>query len=476
LPRESGGRRKLVILIALFLIIAMTLGYLAYLLKGLTGILGGGGGGSAHLSGCDWRGRINMSSSYIPGYDTVFAAMNISRLAPGDYNLTIILANEGGQIVDLTQQLAGGSNNTPKLTILFFDKYGDAERRNLAVSSASVRILPQNQVKYEFTLTGVGERVYTILYFHNLPLRLGAWLQDPAHLAGSCGEYVENPTRETVLYARWATLAEGLTVLEAILYSNASAPVEVAYTGAAANQTPTLFTAEIYDPYNYLVQRMASPPLANTTRYKIPPNGYQVLGVAAGQIWGEPAKLKLDFNMTIDGHAAEGYEGDYSKAGWTSHKPGMWVVKGYSRTLSNGLEYTMTYAYNGYILVIRDASITNPTDHTLLMPAKASLSPIRGIPLPALKIRVLTQNDTALDGGWTLLSMQGLHINKTEGEEENTVFYYELPPGASVPIRGVVTYKALYGEAGKLEITTPWGEIITLYFDDIYQPVETSSP
>lgn len=469
MPRDSGGRRKLVILIALFLIVAMTLGYLGYLIAGLTGLIGGGGG-EAKLSGCDWNARINMSSSYIPGYDSVFVAMNITELAPGDYNMTITLANEGGSMVDLTDELAGGANNTAKLTLLFFNEYGEVLRKNLAISSATVRILPQNQLSFEFSFSDVGDRVYALLYFHNLPLRLGMWLKDPTHLPGSCGENVENPTPKTILYSRWATLVQGLTVLEVMLYSNATAPVQVSYTGPTENTTPTLFKAEIYDPYNYQVQRMASPPLDNTTKFTVPSNGYVVIGVAAGQIWGEPDKLSIKYNMTVDGATVQGYDGKYSKAGWTEDKPGMWVVKGYSKTLSNGLEYTMTYAYNGYILVIRDAAITNPANHPILMPAKASLSPIKGVPLPALRILIKSANDTNVNGGYALLSVQGIHINKTEGEGDNTVFYYELSPGQDVPIGGVVTYKAPYDQVQKLEITTPWGETITLYFDEMYQP------
>ena len=413
--------------------------------------------GQAGLECREWT-PFSLNQTVIPGYPQISIDYYLDKVSNlGDYILKIVVQNKGNTTFNLDTILGPYQNTRGDMIIVVFNKYGFIDQKPLVVSQES-RLVGAGSIstiifKLHFSIT---DPVYSMLVIPKASVRLGAWMKSFDELRGVCSTHTEN-LGNAELVERWVTLVEGLTVFESYVDSHSGEAV-INITG----DDGSAYKAYIYDDRGVLVQLLESPRYS-TTSFSF--KGFMVLGVAAGQIRGEPYTIDVFNSITINGFNAQGFKGAYSTRTWPSVVPGKWVSGQYEIDLDNGLKLKLEFAYNGYIFVIREGDLYNPTDKNITFNTLIACSPTKEYPIPAIKI-----SSGSYLPSWLVLNVTYKIVKPTK-INGSIALEITLQPKHHIKSRGWAIVEAPYkkGETIPVYLTMPWCKKTQIDLSEFYK-------
>jgi hypothetical protein len=450
------NKRRLVILVFGAFLLAIIVGELAVFFfmgsRGHTNLTGAAG-----LECGEWS-PVSLNRSLIPGYPQIYMTYSLSKVSDlGDFVLKVIFQNNGKAPFNLDTLMGQNQNGMGDMVVVVFDKYGFIDQKPLVVREESRIVNPGSSSVVVFKLHfSITDPVYSMLVIPHSGVRLGSWMKDFDELEGVCDSKAQN-LGGAMFVERWVTLVEGLTVFESFLDSNGK-QVSVNITG----EDGLVYRASVYDDRGVLVQVLESPRYAKKIfRF----NGLMVLGVSAGQIRGEPYTIDVFNSLNINGVDVQGFRQAYSAKAWPDKVPGKWVAGQYKIDLDNGLKLTIEFAYNGYILVVREGDLYNPTKNNITFNSLITCSPTTEYPIPAIKF-----SSGSYYPSWLVLNVTS-KIVKPETINGSLALKITVGPGHHVKSRGWAIIEAPYkkGENIPVSVTLPWCKKVTVDLSQFYK-------
>jgi hypothetical protein len=448
------NRRKLLILTFGVFLLAIIIGELAVFF-----FMGSRNHTQSFTGGmnCEWS-PISLNETVFPEYPDVSVSYNLKEASSlGDFFLEIKFTNRGSNVFDLNNVLGGLPSGNGDMIIVVFDNSGFIDSKPLAVRSDSKILGPGKSSRILFKVHfDLSDPVYSILVFPNAGVRLSSWIIDPHNLKGVCDQFTEELSG-VKLVERWATLVEGLTVFEAYVDTQGGT-----ISIEAFGDSNTSYRATIYDNREAIIQIMSSP---NLPRRELNVTGFIVLGASAGQIRGEPYIIDVFNSMKINGIEVNGYKKLYSQKPWPTEIPGKWVTGQYKIDLDNGLVFKIEFAYNGYILVVRNSELLNPSKENRTFNVLLDCSPTKAYPVPAVKF-----SSPNYYPAWLALNISSRAATpvKING---SLALKITMPPGSTISGRGWAIIKAPYrkGASIPVTITMPWCEKTIVDLSSFYK-------
>ncbi|MCE4606198.1 MAG: hypothetical protein F7B59_02575 [Desulfurococcales archaeon] len=449
-------KRRVIVLVFGAFLLAIIIGELAVFFfmgsRGRTSLAGEKG-----LECGEWI-PASLDQTVIPDYPQISIKYYLTEVSNlGDYILKIVIRNSGKTAFNLDTILGPSEDTQGNMIIVVFDKTGFIDQKPLIVSQGSRTVDAESASTILFKLhLSITDPVYSMLVIPKVSVRLGAWMKDFSELRGVCGMHVES-LGGAKLVERWVTLVEGLTVFESYIDSNNREAV-VNVTG----NDESAYKASVYDDHGVLVQLLESPKYFETS---FGFNGLMVLGVAAGQIRGEPYTINVFNSFTVNGINAEGFKVKYSTKPWPNIVPGKWVSGRYKIDLNNGLTLKLEFAYNGYILVIRDGDLYNPTDKNITFNSLIPCSPTKEYPIPAIKISQGSRYPSWLVLNVTYKMVKPTRINGSIALEVT------LEPKQHINSRGWAIVEVPYkkGKPIPVYLTMPWCRETQIDLSEFYK-------
>ncbi|MCE4614565.1 MAG: hypothetical protein F7B60_03455 [Desulfurococcales archaeon] len=450
-------KRRFIVLVFGAFLLAIIIGELAvFFFMGSRGRTGGLTGQTGLECG-KWT-PPSLNQSVVPGYPQITVAYSLTKVSElGDFVLKVIFHNNGRAAFNLDTILGSYQNSKGDMIVVVFDKYGFIDQKPLIVRQESRIVASGLSSIIVFKLhLSVTDPVYSMLVIPRASIRLSAWMKNFNELRGVCGSNAEN-LDGAVLVERWVTLLEGLTVFESYIESNGE-QATINITG----DDGTVYRASIYDNRGVLIQLLESP-IYFEKSFSF--NGLLVLGVSAGQIRGEPYTIEVFNSFNTNGVQAQGYKKEYSTKPWPDTTPGKWVAGQYKIDLDNGLTLKIEFAYNGYILVIRDGDLYNPSNTNVTFKSLIPCSPTKEYPIPAIKF-----SSGNYYPSWLVLNVTSKMVKPVS---INNSLALEITIGSKYHIksRGWAIVEAPYKKGGKIPvyITMPWCKKVEIDLSEFYR-------
>ncbi len=460
MARGRINRTKLIVIVFGAFLLAIIIGEMAvFLFSNPSSRNGFSHKASGEGMKCGSWGIEELSETVFPSHPGMSISFKLVKVSIyGDYILRVKITNNYNTPVNLDDVLGKPSQRQGDMVFILFDRYGNIDRKTLVVREESRIIGARDSVTLDYKLQmSVTNPVYAVLVAPKASIRIGQWVEPRSSLSGVC-KAVSWKYNGVRVVERWATLVEGLTVMEAYVdASKASATVSI--TGSEGLS----YNAVIKDPSGETVQVLSSVNY-NTPTIKVE-RGILVLGVSAGQIRGEPSRIEVNNTFKVNGNMVPDYKGSYSNEKWPSSIPGKWVAGFMEKNLSNGLKASIEYAYNGYIFVVKGVKLANPSPSNASFYALVNCSPIAAYPLPAVRV-----DSSQGRSAWLPLSVPRnlSSLGFLNGTQALKVI---MPPGYSVNSTGWAIVVLLYEKQGEhsIKLRFPWCEDVNINVDEVYK-------
>ena len=417
-----------------------------------TGLLRGGGQASEASSPCGEWLASNFSASLVAGEPGVIAFLEASQ-GPGGVVVRLSFLNNGTSVVDLEWLKDAG------VRVELYDAYGI--RLGSTVLTFNETLLSPGQYlerTVTFRLEGsLAEPAYVLAGQSRVPLFLAQWLLDPRPEAGGCGYRVANYTWGQAAF-RWIALLKGLIVVESV------AVLGPGQHELADNGSGPYMEFSVYDEAGSPILKVKSPRLEGPVR--TPGGRTLVLLAAAASQLDRPDSVKVESNLTVDGVGVDGFEAPFSEAPWPRGFPGSWV-RGTVEIPGDGVKALVFYAYNGYIFVVKNATIVAEGGATVRVPSSFLNTPFVGMPpTPGVIVEVKAGEATVAVARYFTAQYagEGIRLNGSTSEDNTTYYIYEvngtlrLVTLTQYGIRAFAVLMAPYGFADTVLVKTPWGE------------------
>ncbi len=444
------GRGRLTLIVSAAVMIIIMLGAVVAAL--FTGLLGGGGPAGSGPGCGDWLAS-NFSVSLVAGEPGVVAFLEAAETA-GGVAVRISFLNNGTSIVDLEWLREAG------VRVELYDAYG-VRLGATAVNFNDTLLTPGQYVSRTVTFRlegGLAEPAYVLAGQSQVPLFLTQWLLDPRAEAGGCGYRVANYTWGQAAF-RWIALQKGLIVVEAVAVL-AGGQHEIAQDGEGPYMTFT-----VYDEAGAPLLKIKSPKIAEGP-LRVPGGKTLVILAAASSQLDKPESIEVESRLAVDGMPVEGFKAPFSEAPWPEDFPGSWL-RGTIEVPGDGVTALILYSYNGYIFVVKNATIVADGEAVVKVPPDFRNTPFIGMPpTPGAIVEVKAGGSTVAVARFFSPQYRGesLTFNGTVTEDNTTYNVYivngtlQLVALTQLGVKPFAVLAAPYGFADTVIVRTPWGE------------------
>jgi hypothetical protein len=446
------GRRLLIAGGAILIVAVMVLAYAAFLAGGKrpvasTNTQTAGGSGIA----CEpaW-GPSNLNATILPSNSNILFSMDTKRLSDG-WLVRVIVINNGTETVDLPWLAKEG------LQLVVYNSIGSRSGATILKTSRVPVLQPRGMVVLEARIhptSGAPLPVYVAVFNPKQGVALAGWLEDPARLALACGAYKVEAGSAVVLF-RWIHTIYGLTVVEGATTARDDTVLRI--SGAVYNAT-------LLDPAGGIVGLFRG--IAYNGTILLHAGQVLVLGGLGSYTAGMPATVNLTVNLEVGSSHIKGYEGRFDNIASSPRFRESWRYA--SATLrNNSLAIVVDYAYNGYILVVKNVKLVASENTSVTLNASY---PVRLFGMPVVGVRLDLEGGLGGSASYAVSELgSSSGVRLVSSDPKHHTYTYSIVMGSytlsklldlsgiSTPREHYTVFYAPIDSNPKMRVTTPWG-------------------